>query len=135
MNSFNHYSLGSCGEFFFEGIGGINSASPGYDQIRVQPVILPGLTWAKASYHSIHGDIATAWKLNGKHLALQVIIPANTTATVIVPSSDPSQVREGGKPVANANGVRLIGQETDRAKYQVGSGTYRFESTWDQVRR
>ena len=88
MNSFNHYSLGSCGEYLFGGIGGIRPASPGFKTILIDPVIRDGLTWAKTRYDSIHGPIATSWKLTGNRLALQVVVPANTTATVCVPAKD-----------------------------------------------
>ncbi len=85
MNSFNHYSLGSCGEFLFGGIGGIRPATPGYKTILIEPVIDGGLNWAKTSYDSINGKIATAWKVKGKLLTLDVMVPANTTATVCIP--------------------------------------------------
>jgi hypothetical protein len=58
MNSFNHYSLGSCGEYLFSGIGGIRPASPGFKTILIDPVIRDGLTWANTRYDSIHGAIA-----------------------------------------------------------------------------
>lgn len=76
MNSFNHYSLGSCGEYLFGGIGGIRPASPGFKTIRIEPVIREGLTWAKTSYDSIHGKIATTWKRDGQKLTLEVVIPS-----------------------------------------------------------
>jgi alpha-L-rhamnosidase len=43
------------------------------------------LTRAETSYKSIRGEIATAWRLEGAKLKLDVLIPANTTATVILP--------------------------------------------------
>jgi len=54
MNSFNHYSLGSCGEYLFGGIGGIRPASPGFKTILIQPVIRDGLTWGQDAlrFHS-----------------------------------------------------------------------------------
>jgi alpha-L-rhamnosidase len=128
MNSFNHYSLGSCGEFLFGGIGGIRPASPGFKTIRVEPVIRNGLTWAKTSYDSIHGKIATDWKLDGNRLALEVVVPVNTTATVCVPAKDQAGVTESGKPVAQAQGVKFLRQENGQAVFEVGSGTYQFAS-------
>ena len=99
MNSFNHYSLGSCGEYLFGYIGGIRPASPGFKTILIDPVIRDGLTWAKTSFDSIHGKIATAWKVEGKRLTLEVVVPANTTATVCIPSVKSRGITESGKPV------------------------------------
>jgi alpha-L-rhamnosidase len=128
MNSFNHYSLGSCGEYLFGGIGGIRPASPGYGKILIRPVIHDGLDWAKASYESIHGTIATSWKHEGNHVELTVTVPANTTATVCVPATDSASVTESGKPARQADGVRFLQEENDTVDFEVGSGTYKFVS-------
>jgi alpha-L-rhamnosidase len=128
MNSFNHYSLGSCGEYLFGGIGGIRAASPGFKTILIQPVVSHGLTWARTSYASIRGRIATSWKLEGKRLDLEVTVPANTTATVCIPSTDAGNIRESGQPTAEAASVKFLRQEPDKVFYEVGSGTYKFTS-------
>ncbi len=128
MNSFNHYSLGSCGEYLFGGIGGIRPASPGYKTILIAPVIRPGLAWAKTSYDSIQGRIATDWKVDGTRLALEVTVPANTTATICVPAADPAKVTEGGKAIGKTPGVKFLRQEKGRAILEAGSGTYKFAS-------
>src|SRR6202012_3772150 len=70
MNSFNHYSLGSCGEYLFGYIGGIRAASPGFKTILIDPVIRDGLSWATTRYDSIHGKIATGWTVEGRKLSL-----------------------------------------------------------------
>jgi alpha-L-rhamnosidase len=128
MNSFNHYSLGSCGEYLFGGIGGIRPASPGFKKIHIEPVIRDGLTWAKTSYDSIHGKIATAWKREGQRLTLEVVVPANTTATVCVPARDMASVTESGKPVKNAGSVKFLRMDKENAIFEVGSGIYKFAS-------
>jgi alpha-L-rhamnosidase len=56
-----------------------------------------------------------------------VEIPANTTALVYVPASDPGHVREGGKPAASSQGVRLFKQDADQTIFQIGSGRYVFK--------
>ena len=128
MNSFNHYSLGSCGEYLFGGIGGIRPASPGYKTILIDPTVRDGLTWAKTSYDSIHGKIASAWQRTGNQLTLDVIVPANTTATVCVPTRNLASITESGKPVDQAEGVKFLRQENDKCVFAVGSGTYTFTS-------
>ena len=128
MNSFNHYSLGSCGEYLFGGIGGIRPASPGFKTIRIDPVVCEGLSWANTRFDSIQGRIATSWKQEGKHFALEVTVPANTTATVYIPAQDTASITESGKPAAQAEGVKFLRQETGKAVFEVGSGTYKFTS-------
>jgi alpha-L-rhamnosidase len=126
MNSFNHYSLGSCGEYLFGYAGGIRPASPGFKTILIDPVIRKGFTWANTSFDSIHGKIATNWKVKGDRLSLEVVIPANTSATVCVPTRNLAGVTESGKSVENAVGVKFLRQEKDKAIFEVGSGDYKF---------
>lgn len=132
MNSFNHYSLGSCGEYLFSGIGGIRPASPGFKTILIDPVIRDGLTWADTSFDSIHGKIATAWKVRGKQLTLKVVVPANTTATVFIPAGDMANITESGEPVEKAEDVKFLRQENDIYVFAVGSGIYKFASEMRQ---
>ena len=128
MNSFNQYAFGSCGEYLFGYIGGIRPATPGFKNILIQPAIQSRLSWARTSYDSIHGRIATFWELKGRQLALEVIIPANTTATVCFPAKNQACITETGKPADKADGVRFVRLEHNKAIFQVASGTYRFLS-------
>ena len=126
MNSFNHYSLGSCGEYLFGYVGGIRAASPGYKTIRIDPVLCPGLTWAKTRYESIRGTVSTSWKREGNRLELDVVIPANTTATLCLPAKGPEAVTEGGAPAREAKALTFLKFEDGKACFEAGSGTYRF---------
>ena len=81
------------------------------------------LTWAKTSYDSIHGTIATDWRIENGQIRLVVTIPPNTTATVYVPSRDPATVREAG-------GAQRSGLEGTSAVYPIGSGSYEFTGSW-----
>jgi alpha-L-rhamnosidase len=133
MNSYNHYAFGAVGEYLYGGVGGIRADAPGYKKIRIQPVIRAGLTWAKTSYDSIHGKIATAWKVDANKLELDVTIPISTTATVHVPARDAAGVTESGTPAARAEGVKFLRMQGGAAVYAVGSGTYRFQSTPPEI--
>ena len=126
MNSFNHYSLGSCGEYLFGYVGGIRPASPGFKTILIEPVICDGLTWANTSYNSIHGRITTSWKRNGDRLALKIAIPANTTATIGVPAKDAESVTESGQLVTKAKAVEYLRTENGKVWLEVGAGNYKF---------
>jgi alpha-L-rhamnosidase len=128
MNSFNHYSLGSCGEYLFGYVGGIRPASPGFKTILIDPVVGNGLTRAGASYDSIQGRISTSWKRTGRRLSLEVVVPANTTATVCIPAHGLAGVTASGRSLEQANGVKFLRQENHRVVVEVGSGIYKFVS-------
>jgi alpha-L-rhamnosidase len=128
MNSFAHYSFGAVYQWIVENIGGIKSDGPAYKKIVIAPKPGGRLTWARTSYRSIHGLIATDWRRDGDQLALNVTIPANTTATVHLPSKDGTPVTEGGRRLEEAEGVKVLRREGDRVVLEVGSGAYRFVS-------
>jgi alpha-L-rhamnosidase len=130
MNSFNHYSLGSVGEWLYSSVAGIapDPVQPGYRHIIVHPLPGGGLTFAGADYDSIQGPIGSHWKFAGDQLLLDVTLPANTTATVYVPTANAAGVAESGKPAGKAEGVALLREETGYAVYEVQSGSYHFSS-------
>ena len=130
MNSFNHYSMGSVGEWLYRYVAGIDldSEIPGYKHTIIHPYLNDGLAFAKAEYRSIFGMIKSDWKKQAGKLTLNITIPANTTATVCVPTADPESVLEGGRPAKSAEGIRFLKFEKDFAVYEVGSGDYTFES-------
>jgi alpha-L-rhamnosidase len=126
MNSFNHYSFGAVGEYLFGVVGGIQTEAPGYKVIRIQPAVGDGLTWARATYHSIHGDVFSGWKHEGTQLTLDVTIPPNTTAIVYMPVGPGQSVTESGRAAAGADGVTLLKRDGAGAVYRIGSGQYHF---------
>lgn len=124
MNSFNHYAFGAVGEFLFTDIGGIRNDSIGFRKVRIAPQPGGGLTWAKTSYDSIRGRIASNWKIEGERLTLEVTVPPNVDATVVVPTSDPKSITVSDPAHAQRNG-----DEPGGVAYTVGSGSYTFVST------
>jgi alpha-L-rhamnosidase len=124
MNSFNHYSLGSVGEWLYRYVAGIDLGTPGYGHIVVRPRPGGGLTHARAEYDSVRGKISSSWKLEDGQVVLELTIPPNTTAAVHVPSTD--GVSEGGRPVDEAEGVEFVRAGDGETVLSVGSGRYEF---------
>jgi alpha-L-rhamnosidase len=128
MNSFNHYSLGSVGEWLYRYVAGIDldPQTPGYGRLIIRPRPGGGLTHARGEYDSVRGKISSAWRVEDDRFVLQVTLPANTTATVHVPSAEPSAVTEGGVPLHEADGVELLRADGVEVVFIVGSGRYEF---------
>jgi alpha-L-rhamnosidase len=129
MNSFAHYSFGAVYQWMVENLGGIRSAAPAYKQIAIAPTIDPRLTSARVAYQSIRGRIETQWRKRDGHVELRVTVPANTTATLRLPATDPAAVREQGHALAEAAGVTLVGTGPDGIVCELLSGSYQFEIT------
>jgi alpha-L-rhamnosidase len=57
---------------------------------------------------------------------MDVTVPANTTATVFVPTTRAETILESGKPLAQADGVRSLRAERERAVLSCAAGVYHF---------
>jgi alpha-L-rhamnosidase len=92
---------GDLDAWFYQTLAGIRPAAPGFKKILIQPAMVGNLTWVKAHFDSPYGRVVSDWKIEGTQLTMDVTIPANTTATVVVPG------KNGGT-------------------HEVGSGHYQF---------
>ncbi len=136
MNSFSHYSFGAVGEWMFRILAGIDTARPGFQRLVLRPSPpspesnpdQAPIHWVNARYDSIHGPIDSRWRREADRFTYEVSIPANTTATVLLPAADADSIREGGKALADADGVRFVRMDAGRAVLEMESGQYRFQS-------
>lgn len=127
MNSFNHYAYGAIGDWLYRTAAGIELLEPGYKKIRIQPQIGEHLTWVDASFHSVYGMIGVNWKKEkDEALSMHIVIPANTTAEIILPAINHRSVKENGVPLDQMTGLLGIEQSPVGQKLLVGSGTYSF---------
>ncbi|WP_284748323.1 alpha-L-rhamnosidase [Amycolatopsis sp. RTGN1] len=94
MNSFNHYSLGSVGDWLFGRVAGIDQApdSVAYSELLLRP--LPGgtLTWARAEQETARGRVACGWSLDGEQITVTAVVPPGATAVLEVPTTDPASI-------------------------------------------
>ena len=63
-----------------------------------------GLTRASGSVPTVAGPVEVSWQRRTGGVTLEVTVPANATAMVRLPATEPSSVREGG--VAGGQGAR-----------------------------
>jgi alpha-L-rhamnosidase len=132
MNSFNHYAFGSIGEWLFRYVLGINIDidNPGYKHIIIHPYPDKKLKFARGEYQSIHGKIVSDWKWDKGKFFLKIEIPANTTATIYIPCSDPKIIMEKGIVINKIIDIKFLRTEKNCAVYDIGSGKYNFESKY-----
>ncbi len=131
MNSGNHVMLlGDLITWYYENLAGIkpDPAAPGFSHIIMKPYVLGDLTHVDASCNSVSGKIQSAWKMENGKFCWNVTIPANTTATISVPTLNNEEVTEGNKKASDSNGIRFIKWENDREVFEIKSGNYSFSS-------
>lgn len=126
MNSFNHYAYGSCSEWMFYSILGIDLDEVGYKTIRMKPEVGHGVTWAKGHYDSVLGRIASDWRLEEDSFRWSVTVPANTSATLYFPNLKYMGMTESDRSLSETPGVEFLGEEAGRKMLRVGSGHYDF---------
>lgn len=125
MNSFNHYAYGAIGDWMYRTVAGLQEASPGYKKIAIAPQPGGKLTSASAELKTIYGTAKSSWKTEKGIFKFDVIIPANTTATVTLPQATGKKVTEQGKDIAQQ---KLKSESKDKDLIlTLGSGTYHFE--------
>jgi alpha-L-rhamnosidase len=129
MNSFNHYAYGAIGDWMYRMVAGLDmdESEPAYKRIRIQPRIGgKELTYARTTHESMYGRIVSAWKITHEEVTVEVEIPVNTTAQVILPFAEKGNVKENGIGLTKAVGIFDINQTENGVSLVVGSGNYRF---------
>jgi len=139
MNSFNHYAYGAIGDWLYRVAAGIDTydSAPGYKKIRIMPHLTDSLTYMNADLETYYGRVSSHWRRSGGsggslsvsgsgHVALDVVIPVNTTAVIYIPSGSASAVFEGGLALGSHPEIRVVGREGEYTVVEVGSGQYHF---------
>jgi alpha-L-rhamnosidase len=124
MNSFSHYAFGAVCEWMFAELAGIDRAAPGFDVIRIEPKPTGTITRAAASMETRHGALSCSWRIADGVFTAEVVVPPNSTATVVLPVK--GDIQESGQPLAGAAGIRGI----QGNRFTAGSGRYRFTAPW-----
>lgn len=112
----NHMMFGEIGAWFFKGLGGIHpdENAPGFKNIVLKPNFVSGLEYFNASHDGPYGKISSNWRRNGQQIIYQVVVPANSSATVFLPAQVSS---------VSLNGQKLL---PNKQVHKVTAGQYTF---------
>jgi len=127
MNSFNHYAYGAIGEWLYTYVAGIqiDEKLPGYKHFLLAPHPGGGLTNANATFKSIHGEIKSAWKIENGNMVYEVKVPANTAATVTLPTATLDKVTVNAASLKDDK-AKSAQQAGKAVTLKLGSGDYKF---------
>lgn len=97
MNSFNHYAYGSIGAWLYSTVAGIeiDPAQPGYKHSILRPQPGSKLTEARGQLMTPYGELVSEWTQANGTFNYRVVVPPNTTATVILPDGAQHEVGPG----------------------------------------
>ncbi|MFV0541512.1 MAG: family 78 glycoside hydrolase catalytic domain [Aestuariibaculum sp.] len=119
-NSWNHFMMGQIEEWFYRSLVGIvpDSDNPGFKHFFIQPEFLTDLSYVKANYKSVYGQIVSEWEKQDGYVSLKIKIPVNTTSTVRLPILKTQELMVNGSSFSNikvADGKTVL---------PLGSGSY-----------
>ena len=103
--SLDHFYFGTIDDWFYEYLAGIMPVDAGYKTFRVQPYPCGDLTEVSADLDTPYGIISVWWHKEGDIFTIQVSVPVNTTAEIILP---------GGK------------------RFHTGSGSHQYTETFNR---
>ena len=126
--SLNHWTHSACGEWLWRNVAGLNPdpTHPGYERFTVHPRPTREVNSCRATYDSIRGPISIDWHADADRFTLALHVPSGSQATVYLPADSPANITEGGRPIADATGVKFLRMDKGTALYEVPSGTYTF---------
>lgn len=97
-SSWNHFMMGQIDEWFFRSLAGLrpDPHGEGYRLVTIAPQPVGDLTRLRTTYRSLYGEIAVEWHRDGDRFTLDVRLPANCRADVILPGdAAPRRVESG----------------------------------------
>lgn len=121
----NQLAMGHILEWFHEGIAGIkqDKSSIAFKNIIIQPQVVGDIQSAEGSFHSPYGWIKTNWQITNGVFSIDVEIPVNTTARVILPAKQGKEINLNGKP------VKSVTYQNNTAVFNIPSGKYHITTT------
>jgi alpha-L-rhamnosidase len=127
MNSFNHYAYGAIGDWMYRVSAGIETMTPGYKNLLIQPHPAKNLSFSKATFESPYGTVASGWERKEGRITVKVKIPANANATIVLPVNDADKITENGKVITGNSNFSGIRKDGNTVVFETGSGEYIFE--------
>ena len=128
MNSYNHYAYGCVAEWMTRYAVGLDldEEDPAYHHSVIHPRFVPHLTWAQASLQTSYGRVSARWQREEGMMLVQVQIPENTYASVILEQADMNTLTESGISVLACEGLRDAQAGAESVELTLGSGRYEF---------
>ncbi len=107
---------------------GVVPTGPGFSTVAVAPPP-SGLDAATGTVPTPRGPIGVAWQrapVGGGTFALDLTLPPNCTASVLLPATHGAPVTESGAAVRHAHGVRSVSTSDGTVRVSIGAGSYKF---------
>jgi alpha-L-rhamnosidase len=102
---------------------------PGLQHFIIAPNTCGSLTSCRASYNSIYGKIISDWMIDNDHsFVIKLEIPANTSATLILPAKSLKQFIAKNSLISHFKSIKIQKFNDSKVILNVDSGKYVFTS-------
>jgi len=120
--------LGHLMEWFYSGLAGIRQQDDdtGFNKILIAPQFVNGIDWVKSYYNSINGKIEVSWKKEKGQLFVDITVPSNSSAIIVLPDNNPDKIMEGESIVPKSMIVKSNYAGEKEVTLSVLSGKYKF---------
>ena len=92
----------------------------------MKPAVVSGIDWVECSHDSHYGRIVSNWRKQAGKLVMEVTIPPNTTARVVVPGKSKPEITESGRPLPKGDSVKCIEESPQSTTWSVPAGHFVF---------
>ncbi len=125
-----HSCFTSGGGWFFTGVAGIRQMekSVAFEHLLIAPQLTDLIKEQNTKFNSPYGKVAVSWTHKGNDtLQMEIEIPTNSKADIILPVSENQVVSESGKNINTNSDIKIISKEANQLRLFAPSGKYVFE--------
>ena len=125
-----HSCFTSGGGWFFTGVAGIRQVekSAAFKHLLIAPQLTDVIKAQNSKFNSPYGKVGVSWThQENSSLQIEIEIPANSSADVILPVSGNQIVFESGRKLNENSDIEILSKQDDQLRLFVPSGNYTFE--------
>lgn len=93
--SYDHFYFGTIDDWFYHYLAGIRPVTAGYKTFQIKPCPCGDLTEAAAGVETPYGTIRVHWQITDGMFRMDVSVPVNTTAEIMMPSGTACRAGSG----------------------------------------
>lgn len=127
-NSLNHPMHSGFAAYFYESLGGIKSSvkEAGYKEFNVNPQFPERITHTKVVVPTPYGDVQNTWHKDGEKFSMNLSVPFNTKARVILSENELLSLKINNKNFKDYQ-KEFKTEMIDNGTIILGSGSYELQ--------
>lgn len=128
----NHCMMNHIEEWFYSQLGGIQmndgEEGMGFQNFTIRPWIPADMNHMRTTTRSLYGEICSEYSRTDDGFDFHFKVPANSTATIILPVNETKLAENGQFVTTETEGVTSIDYTDSTVTVVVGSGDYHFST-------